>query len=122
MNVSAQATPMPETMPERRLFDSVRWMQSTATGPTVIEAATPTQMPRNRVSTISNAIFSVCCASRTRLLLILPLRGRQPGKRRCLRLCGGFPYLRSKDTKKLRHPPMKRQKKGAAGCPAGRIC
>ena len=37
-------------------------------------------------------------------------------------LCGGFPYLRSKDTKKLRHPPMKRQKKGAAGCPAGRIC
>ena len=25
---------MPETMPERRLFDSVRWMQSTATGPT----------------------------------------------------------------------------------------
>ena len=54
MNVSAQATPMPETMPERRLFDSVRWMQSTATGPTVIEAATPTQMPRNRVSTISN--------------------------------------------------------------------
>ena len=42
MNVSAQATPMPETMPERRLFDSVRWMQSTATGPTVIDAATRT--------------------------------------------------------------------------------
>ena len=75
MNVSAQATPMPETMPERRLFDSVRWMQSTATGPTVIEAATPTQMPRNRVSTISNAIFSVCCASATHLLLtIAPAR------------------------------------------------
>ena len=58
----------------------------------------------------------------TTCYLLSPLRGRRPGKRRCLRLCGGFPYLRSKDTKKLRHPPMKRQKKGAAGCPAGRIC
>lgn len=58
MNVSAQATPIPEMIPERLFFDRVRWMHSTATGPTVIEAATPTQIPRNRVSRISNAILS----------------------------------------------------------------
>ena len=57
MNVSAQATPIPETMPDLRLFESVRWMQSTATGPTVIDAATPTQMPRKRSSRISNPMF-----------------------------------------------------------------
>ena len=28
MKVSAQATPSPETMPERRFFESVRWMHS----------------------------------------------------------------------------------------------
>ena len=62
MNVSAQATPMPETMPDLRLFERVRWMQSTATGPTVIDAAIPTQMPLNKISMISNPIFlcSLC--------------------------------------------------------------
>ena len=60
MKVSAQATPKPDTIPERRLFDSVRWMQSTATGPTVIDAATPTQMPRNITSRNSNPIFACC--------------------------------------------------------------
>ena len=50
MKVSATATPDPETMPERRFFESVRWMQSTATGPTVIEAATPTISPRIKTS------------------------------------------------------------------------
>ena len=59
MKVSAQATPMPETMPERRFLESVRWMQSTATGPTVIDAAMPTQMPRKRSSGISSDIVRV---------------------------------------------------------------
>lgn len=59
----AQATPRPETIPERRLFDRVRWMHSTATGPTVIDAATPTQMPRNITSKISNPIFFGCGVS-----------------------------------------------------------
>jgi hypothetical protein len=63
MKVSAQATPRPETIPERRLFDRVRWMHSTATGPTVIDAATPTQMPRNITSKISNPIFFGCGVS-----------------------------------------------------------
>ena len=59
MKVSAQATPRPETMPERRFLLSVRWMQSTATGPTVIEAATPTPMPRRRIAKISKPISSL---------------------------------------------------------------
>ena len=63
MKVSAQATPRPETIPERRLFDRVRCMHSTATGPTVIDAATPTQMPRNITSKISNPIFFGCGVS-----------------------------------------------------------
>ena len=58
MKVSAQATPSPETMPERRFFESVRWMHSTATGPTVIDAATPTQSPRKRTSMYSNPMVS----------------------------------------------------------------
>lgn len=45
MTVSAHATPSPDANPERRLLLSVRWMQSTATGPTVIEAAMPTPTP-----------------------------------------------------------------------------
>ena len=46
-------------MPERRFLLSVRWMQSTATGPTVIEAATPTPMPRRRIAKISKPISSL---------------------------------------------------------------
>ncbi len=99
MKVSAQATPMPETMPERRLFESVRWMQSTATGPTVIEAATPTQMPRNRTSTMSNAIFYVSPCSVERGLILLS-------------------SWEGKDTKKLRFPRSGGQKKGEVFVPS----
>lgn len=119
MNVSAQATPMPETMPERRLFDSVRWMQSTATGPTVIEAATPTQMPRNRVSTISNAIFSVCCASATHLLLtIAPARktARKKALSSALRRLSVFAKQRYK---KAPTSAYEKAKKGCGGLSRG---
>ena len=53
ISVSAAATPSPDTIPERRLLLRVRWMHRTATGPTVIDAATPTQNPRSKISMIS---------------------------------------------------------------------
>ena len=57
INVSAHATPRPETSPEWWLLLSVRWMHKTATGPTVIEAAKPTARPRRRSVIISNPII-----------------------------------------------------------------
>ena len=57
ISVSPQATPTPEASPERRLLLSVRCMHSTATGPTVIDEATPTHNPLSNISIMSTNIL-----------------------------------------------------------------
>lgn len=60
INVSATATPIPDTNPERRFLLNVRCMHNTATGPTVMDEAKPTHIPRKSISKVSINIVCEC--------------------------------------------------------------
>jgi hypothetical protein len=65
--ISADATPKPEAKPDWRFLLNVRWMHNTATGPTVIDEAKPTPIPRMKISNAVTIILPLSSIPRCKV-------------------------------------------------------